>query len=291
MRSTPSICALALSALLLGAASAAAASPPAEQAPDAIIPLYISSDWALAILYVGDRPPAPVVFDTGTTDNILSAKYAGFLGLKSKGPAHIVDAATGKPVPGFLADVPHARLSEAEVVNPQTEIIDYERPDRVGVFGPNSFSGRLVILEFADSQVRVRRKAPDTIPAGPAFRYAGEGDEVLPSIDLALPGMTVRATLDTGNTAALILPLSLASKLPLEAPPRVVGQALSASGAQDVYGARLKGQVHIGPVTLDNPDIEFFQGAGGANVGLQVLRKLKVVLDPAERRDWVLPLK
>jgi hypothetical protein len=59
------------------------------------------------------------------------------------------------------------------------------------------------------------------------------------------------------------------------------------SGEQPIYGARILGQVKIGPVVLENPQVDF--RGDGANVGLPVIRRMTVVLDPAGRRDWVLP--
>ena len=65
-------------------AQASAPSAPIEPASE-IVPLYVSTSRPLAFLTIGDNPPSPVAFDTGTDENILDPAYAARLGLKVMG--------------------------------------------------------------------------------------------------------------------------------------------------------------------------------------------------------------
>lgn len=48
------------------------------------------------------------------------------------------------------------------------------------------------------------------------------------------------------------------------------------------------GVVRIGPVSLDNPEVRFADGATEIIVGMPALRQGIIVLDPQARRSWFL---
>jgi hypothetical protein len=144
-----------------------------------------------------------------------------------------------------------------------------------------------VNLNFTDAKIRIFDKTAATIPPGPSTPYIvfGKGDS-LPGIDVSLGGVEFAALADTGNDSGLILPLSLAGKLPLEAPPVIIGAASSVSGTQPIYQARLRGVAHIGCLVVMNPEIQFTDSDSKPNVGFKLLRQLSITLDPAEERGW-----
>jgi hypothetical protein len=74
--------------------------------------------------------------------------------------------------------------------------------------------------------------------------------------------------------------------VPLKAPAKVVGKAVSALAVQDIFGGTLAGSVDFGPYSLKDPSVAFFDTV--INVGFPVIRKLTIVLDPANKRTWVL---
>jgi hypothetical protein len=108
------------------------------------------------------------------------------------------------------------------------------------------------------------------------------------SVEVA--GRRFEGHIDTGSNRGLTLPLALAAELPLEAPPRPAGQARVGGSGQElqVYSARIRGTVLVGPVALENPEVAFIEELPRINVGMAVLRSLTIVLDPAERRGWLL---
>jgi len=230
---------------------------------------------------------APVVFDTGTSGNIVDRKLAARLGLPNIGASTANDGSLGKPISGFLTEVDGASLGGVPIGDGQANAIDYDLPGKKGIFGPGSFPGRLVVMDLGHGSIKVAPKTASTVPSGVAIPYIGQGDDALPSVVVDFGVLKISAELDTGNNEALILPLSLASQLPLDGPLKTVGFATSAGGRQPLYRARLKGVVTIGPLTLDRPTILFIEG-GQPNVGLPIARRLDVVFDPSERRSWLL---
>ena len=283
-----------LSALSLLAVSCAAASsepaatsePPATVAREGVFPIYMSNTRPVAIMRIGDLP-MPVVFDTGTTSNALDRKFVAAAQLRQLGTSSVLDGATGVSFPAVSVSLAGATINGLSLGEATADAYDYSGEDAVGVIGPNLFPRSLVYLELGWNRVRLRDKSVSAAPAGAGTPYLGPPDDSLPATDVELPGgVTARAIMDSGATFPFSLPLAMVDRVPLEAPPRLIGQARSVSGEQPVYGARLRGTVRIGPVTLVNPDIEFF--GRDTIVGLPILRQLIVVLDPEARRSWVL---
>jgi hypothetical protein len=282
------LCLLAAPCVPAAAQSAEPAAPPAAAAAarEGTFPIYMSSTRPLAILRVGDLP-APVVFDTGTTSNGLDSRFVAAAGLRRLGTSSVLDGATGESFPAVSVSLAGATLGGLALGDPIADAYDYSAEDAIGVIGPNLFLGSLVYLELGWNRVRLRDKSLSAAPAGPGTPYLGPPDDSLPATDVELPGgVTARAIMDSGFTAPFALPLAMVDRLPLEAPARLIGQARSVRGEQPVYGARLRGTVRIGPVTLVDPDVEFF--GNDTIVGLPILRQMIVVLDPEGRRSWVL---
>src|SRR6185369_9139653 len=92
---------------------AAANAMPAFAAPEpsAIVPLYVSTNRPLAMLTIGDSAPMPVIFDTGSDENVLDAALAKRAGLKIVGHFNLVDDASGKSQEVPTAATPDPRLS------------------------------------------------------------------------------------------------------------------------------------------------------------------------------------
>lgn len=269
----------------------------AQQQPDQprpasqIIPIYSSNQHGLVIVHFNNGPSVPLLFDTGTTDNILDSAYAGRLGLAHLGPSRITDGATGKPVPGYSSFVRLVAARNFTREQVPVQVTDFSHPEAVGVLGPNLFSGSLVQLEFARDRLIISNKSPGSIPQSAAESYLGPQGDALPAAHISIAGLTVKAVLDSGNSEAVTLPLSMSKKIPLASAPALSGVARSASGNQNLYRARLEGDLKVGPLTLRNPDINFVEHDADPNIGLPILQRLKIVLDPAEHRDWVIFVK
>lgn len=267
-----------LSVLAAANAMAAGAAP----VPSEIVPLYVSTNRPLAMLTIGDSAPLPVVFDTGTTENILDAALARRLGLKVVGQFNLVDDASKKSVEVPTAAAPDARLSGVPLDINIVRLLDYRSGDEVGIFGPYSFGNRYVVVEAGLNRLRIIPKDSGFVPPGPGHAYV----EDIPAAEIRIAGRLHDAVFDTGHDSALSLPASFVKAVPLKAPARIRGKAVSALGEQDVFGGELAGSVEIGPYSLKDPAVAFFDTV--INVGYPVIRELTIVLDPANKRTWVL---
>jgi hypothetical protein len=280
---------LSFFAVSCGVASSEPAStpvPPATAAREGVLPIYMSNTRPLAMIRIGDLM-APVVFDTGTTSNALDRDFVTTARLRQLGTSSVLDGATGVHIPAVSISLAGATINGLSLGNATGDAYDYPSEDAIGVIGPNLFPGSLVYLELGWNRVRLRDKSVSAAPTGPSTPYVGPPDDSLPATDVELPGgVTVRAIMDSGATFSFALPLEMVDRLPLESPPQLIGRAISVSGEQPVYRARLRGSVRIGPVTLVDPDVEFF--GRDTVVGLPILRQMIVVLDPEARRSWIL---
>ena len=254
-----------------------------------IVPLYMSEKRMLVMLRVGDSLPLPVVFDTGTNGNLLDLTVSDRLGLPNTGPSPSIDGSTGKPVPGHDTFLKNASFSGIAIRDGRATAFAYKVPDEAGVFGPNSFPDELVRMEGPRSRLVIVPKTVETIPPGKPFSYLGDSSAALPSALLEIGALRIAAILDSGNDASIILPMDFVDKLELVTAPVNIGYAVSAAGKQPILSAYLKGTLKIGDAVIDHPEIRFMAG-GRPNVGFPILRKLTVVMDPSEGRDWVLPI-
>jgi hypothetical protein len=269
-----------LAAALIATHGAAAVAPTA--ATSQIVPLYVSANRPLSMLTIGESAPMPVVFDTGTDENVLDEPLAKRAGLKIVGHSTSIDGATGNKQEVPVAETPDPRLSGVPLDTKTAQLFDYRSGDEVGIFGPYSFGNRYVIVEAGLNRLRIIPKDSGFVPPGKGHPYI----ENIPATQIRVAGKLLDAVLDSGNDSALALPAAFAKSVPLKAPAKIVGKAVSAHGEQDVLGGELAGSVEIGPYRLHEPDVGFLDTI--ANVGFPTIRHLTIVLDPANKLSWVL---
>jgi len=265
---------------VLAAASAVPAS--AAPGPSEIVPLYVSTSRPLAMLTIGDSAPMPVIFDTGSDENVLDAALAKRAGLKIVGHFNLVDDASGKSQEVPTAATPDSRLSGVRLDSKIVRLLDYRSGDEVGIFTPYVFGDRYVVVEAGHNRLRIIPKDSGFVPPGPGHPYV----QNIPAAAIRIAGRMYDAVLDTGNTSSLSLAAALANSVPLKAPAKIVGKAVSLLGEQEVLGGDLAGPVEIGPYTLNDPHVAFVDSV--INVGFPTIRHLSIVLDPVNKRTWVL---
>jgi hypothetical protein len=268
--------------LALVLAPAAGAAP--TQQPSVIIPLFVHQNRPLAMLTIGDHVPTPVVFDTGTDENIVGKQLADEFGLRQVGTSPLVDLGSGMTETVPVVAVPDAKLGGIALATRTAQSLARAASGEAGIFGPNSFGDSYVVIEAGHDRVRIVPRDSGLTPPGPGTPYKDR----LPSVPIQIGGRTVIAHLDSGNSGELILGGDLMKKVPLTAPAEVVGIAVSALGEREVFGGQLKGEVRVGPAVLRDPQVSFNQSGTGGNVGYAIMRDLTIILDPAGQRSWVL---
>ena len=272
------------------AAVAVAGTAFAQQAET--VPLDLSGPRPIAMLQVGDAEAVPVIFDTGASGNVLDADFARAMGLPDDGAAQVGTPAGGPPMIGFRTRI-QGRLGNAVLRDVRAVALPMPVMQRLavkGVFGPGTFSGRLVHLDLARGEIRVTDRSPALIPSGTAFPYSGSGMRSLPGVTVEIGGRSFEGHLDTGQPGTFVFPTAMAAQLPLDGPLRPRDPARLADGVpRNAYDARLRATIRVGPLVFENPEVRFMDGIDRVNVGMGALRGATLVFDPAERRSWIVP--
>jgi hypothetical protein len=278
-------------AALCGAPACAADAP--DAAP-ATIPLDLSGPRPTAQLVIGNSAPVTAIFDTGAAASVLKLEYAQRINTPNQGAA-MAHGPSGTPVQGFRTTIAHASLGGAQFDNALAVAFDIPLPLEgvEAIISPSVFSGRLVRFDFAGGVAQVLPMTTANTPREPSRPYVGENTHGMigrtPGVHVEMPGASpVDAILDTGARRGLSLPLSMAHAIPLlepmtpDEPQRLVGAQYSA------FRARINGSVHIGAITVVNPEVSFADGPTPPIVGFPILRNVVIVLDPAGQRAWLL---
>ena len=244
------------------------------------------------MLQVGSGEPVRVIFDTGASGNVLDADFARAAGLPDDGPARVGTPAGGPPMIGFRTRLDgrlgNATLSGARAV--ALPMPTFQNLEIKGVFGPSTFSGRLVFLDLARGEIRVTPKDAGTIPTGEAHPYSAAGPRSLPGVAVEIGGRSHHAHIDTGQPGMLMMPMAMATEVPLDGALADGPPARLADGVpRAIKIGRIRGTVRVGTLSFENPEVRFMEGLNRVNVGMLALRGATIVLDPAERRSWLIP--
>jgi CubicO group peptidase (beta-lactamase class C family) len=174
-------------------------------------------------------------------------------------------------------DVGDAHFGQVEVSEggPHFEGID-------GVIGLQLFNGLIVTFDYPNSRFNVDGGGLPAADGAKVLTYRVEHG--VPNIDIDVAGQKVKTDIDSGSPALLSMPLSLAKSLPLASEPQVVGHGRTVGNEFDIYAAPMKGEVHVGGITLTDPRVDFVDLFPNANLGFRFLKDYVVTFDPANHR-------
>ena len=174
-------------------------------------------------------------------------------------------------------DVGEAHFGQVDVSEggPHFEGID-------GVIGLQLFTSLIVTFDYPNSRFEVDGGGLPPADGVKVLTYTAEHG--VPTIDIDVAGVNVKTDIDSGSPALLSLPLALAKSLPLAEEPRVVGHGKTVGNEFDIYAAPLKGDAHIGAITLTNPRVDFVDLFPIGNLGFRFLKDYVVTFDPANHR-------
>jgi hypothetical protein len=279
-------------ALLLAAAAATLLQAPVPGAVETV-PLDLSGPRPIAMLTIGDGEAVRVIFDTGASGNVLDADFARAANLPDDGPAQVGTPAGGTPMIGFRTHIDGGRLGNAALGGVRAVALPMGAMQHLnvkGVFGPGTFSGRLVFLDLARAEIRVTPKSAATIPSGPSHPYSAAGPRSLPGVGVEIGGHGYEAHIDTGQPGMLMMTMTMSTEVPLDGALADGPPARMADGVPRATKiGRIRGTVRVGTLVLENPEVRFMEGINRVNVGMLALRGATLVFDPAERRTWLIP--
>jgi hypothetical protein len=154
-----------------------------------------------------------------------------------------------------------------------------------GVLCVELFKDVLVSLDFPNDRLTI---SADTLPSPDqqnVFDYVA--DHTTPVLPIGLGPLNTTGHLDTGarqTKADVMVPLKLASQLPLMEPMRPSGSVADALGREtERYTATLNGDLRIGALTFHNPTLLISDWVPYVNLG-GICNKLVIILDERQHR-------
>jgi predicted aspartyl protease len=245
----------------------------------------------------------PFILDTGASSTTLSQQLAGELSLKLKKQRQErgVGAGEGSTSVGSLETI-RLELSGHEVAAGGAIAIEMgngaangRRP--YGVLGSEVFSRYVVEIDYAAKTVKLH----DPL----SYSYAGPGEVIPFKLEGGTPFVKVRievegrkpaaglVLIDTGSTGAVLLNTPFVNKRKfLSAGQTFLDRSVrGASGQARVLVGRAQ-SLQLGSFRINRPITVFSQAKSGAtadssydgNIGGDVLRRFKVILDYSRRR-------
>lgn len=246
------------------------------------IRLFQSDDRVLVMMRIGTGELVPMVFDTGSDGHSFDTMIVTRNHLKKVGSTIEVDGSTGRrrTLPTFvIPDVSIGGLRAGRITGVG---LDYDRNDAMGIISPDMFGGRLVSIDVGANRADVLTKTPDHMPTGDSTPYQGG----LPATGVKMPdGTRTFANFDSGFDGALSLPIEMMKTAPLMSAAKIVGKYKTINTEGVLYGAQIRGEIAVGPAVLKNPHVTFMGSV--MNIGLPLMRRLNIVLDPEAKRAWV----
>lgn len=250
--------------------------------------LYISNHRPLAMLALDDNIPVPVMFDTGTSGNMIGTAVFDKFGLTRKANhVSFTTDATGTTIEGFAAQVDAPRLGTVVAAAQGIDVLDYRDGDEFGIIGPNLFRGSAVYMNMPKQSVYVRQAFHSTIEIPDAYPYGDVKTDDLPYAPIFIDGLPeIRGLIDTGKNGVMSFPEAMMDSLPLVGRPEQVGMATTVFKTVPVYGAKLDASVRVGTHTIVRPDVIFHGHA--PKIGMPFLEQLRFWHEPHRRRSWIL---
>lgn len=260
------------------------APPPAQvelKEGTVVVPMDSFGGRPVVSLSLDGKGPYRFVLDTGAGGSVVSRTLTDALGLRGEGEVR-VGSPGGAANPGALVKFGTVGMGGATLRGVTMVATDlsrvFSRPDHpVGVLSALSFSGNLVTFDYPEKTIVI---TPGELPADNGrdiFAYRAE--QHIPTMSIDVAGVKVDAHVDSGSGRGLMLPGSLAAKLPLGGPLEELAKAKTVDGEWPIRRAPLDGSVRIGRFTLDSPSIDFMEGAPIGNIGYGILKDYRLTVD------------
>ena len=151
-----------------------------------------------------------------------------------------------------------------------------------GSLSAGAFAGYLLRLNLASGQVTIRKGELPAPDASEIFEAAW--DDSPPLLPLKVTNARIVALLDFGYPKGILLPGSFARELGLSSEPPAQGGEGALDVEPGIHAATLDGDAVLGGLVLPRPEIRWGEAVSTARVGREILARLDITLDPANRR-------
>ena len=251
------------------------------------LPFQLAGGSPVVECEIDGRGPFRMLVDTGAAVPVLDERLASELELTVLGETAIGDPSDPSAVRARRVHVDEIRLGDAafeDMTAVSWKVSAGLLPPGVrGILGLPLFAECTCTLDYPRAELRLQ-KGPLPEPDGKGvLALTRDPESGLLTLPIRVADVECVACLDSGNSASLVLPAELESRLPLVPGSRKEGRGLRASGEVTFVIARLDGRVRIGSAELERPEVRFAAGSK-ANLGYEMLRHFAVAIDARNGR-------
>jgi len=256
-------------------------------ADGAEVPMLRSGHMPAVHVMLNGQGPFLFAIDTGGAGTArVDTALAARLGLEKVGEALGGDPSGRNARAMALVAIDSLQIGGARFEGLQAAVRDMRempRGEKVdGVLGFGLFAGCLLTLDYPANVVRMA--LGELPPANGRDVLAFTRERGIPTARITVAGREMDAHVDAGFMGGISLPLAEAERLPLSAPPQVVGRGQTLGNTFEIKAAPLDGNVSIGAVLIERPMVDFQPVFPMANVGARILRELAVTFDQKNNR-------
>lgn len=233
---------------------------------------------------VNGEGPFPFGLDTGASGVAwVSTSLAARLRLPAAEGFRVSDGTTAKSAKGVRVD--SLRLGHIEVKGAVVPVLDSGACDAgrevCGTLGLDMFQGHTVTMDYTGRRLLVS-EVPLPAAGGDVIDYVPSHGS--PRVDIVLAGTKVNAWLDSGNRGTMLLPMAMAKQLPLIGAVTPAGKIGTVVTQYELFKARLAGNLRLGAIVIEQPEVFFTDMVKEPNVGRGILQTLVVTFDTVNQR-------
>ena len=242
------------------------------------IPLDISSQRPIVELMLNGNGPYHFIFDTGSSSNVIDSDLAVELGLEVVGEDPLRTPGSDNELISKRVSVPLVTFAGADIAQDTTmnTIALREMLPVDGILGPAFFSDYLIILDYAQSELILSTGELNEVDEAVIPLVQEDG---IINFDVFVDGIKVEAHLDSGNPGGINIPFSLQDQLSFREEPIESGVIRTPVASFTRWQATLSGDIQVGAITYQNPDVALIEDFVFVNLGYQILSNLRTTID------------
>ncbi len=243
-----------------------------------VIPMDMTTRRPIVELTINDKGPYKFIFDTGSSTTVIDEGLSKELGFKTVGKDTLSVQGSENRMISQRVEVPNVAFPgtnisgdvEMTVVNLRAMLpID-------GVLSGIFFKDYLFTVDYPGSKLTLTLGELDRSKADVSSII--ENSNIL-SYNLIVDGIIIEAHLDTGSPGGFSLPYSMKDQLKLNGEMREGQEIRTPVASFKPWHANLIGNVNVGSVVYEDPEIKLVEGFEFANFGYEVLKDLRITID------------
>lgn len=239
---------------------------------------YASGQGRLRVR-VNGQGPFPFGFDSGASGmGWVSRSLVTRLQLPKADGFRVSDGTTSMSSDGVQIaslELGSVRVERATVPVLNNGTCNVDGESVCGTLGLDVFRGYTFTLDYPAKKIVVSKE----LLAGAADVVKYTLQHGSPRVEIEIAGVVVSAWIDSGNRGTMLLPVAMAKQLPLAGEMAPAGKVGTVVREYDLFKARLAGDVTLGAVRIERPEVFFTEMVKEPNLGRGILQTLVTTFD------------